>query len=405
MPQQLAARHLEPAGGHLRRLAQPIRHDPVSEREPGGAGRIGRAQPDADSTAPSKPKSRIVLGRSLAGGAISEFRILPSRGQRGRSPPAERLARHRRCSCLSHRRAHVRPLAPTCSTGSSPGPYEPYRTLAAEQHRLNLDLRAIAQPRLRHAGHGRAHRPEAVRLHSLSRRLRPEARPRGRQHARHPAAHGVRPAAQPAGLRPLALHRRSAAHRARGRQSHVAGDFRRRHRQDRRRFRQPGRAALAPATARLAGGRFPRERLGRQALLPPGADFRDLSADGARHTRQARQRSRESPAQPRTALPHGCRNAPRLRAGGQRPARAADRRPQREALPARRHLGSGRHVRLQHALLQARHGRRTLSPLALHASGNARAARVAWTFSTPPRANRAWCGASAPIRRCRRWPP
>ena len=56
-------------------------------------------------------------------------------------------------------------------------------------------------------------------------------------------------------------------------------------------------------------------------------------------------------AQPRTALPHGCRNAPRLRARGQRPARAADRRPQREAVPARRHLGGRRHGRLQHALL------------------------------------------------------
>ena len=76
------------------------------------------------------------------------------------------------------------------------------------------------------------------------------------------------------GFARLAVHRRSSADRARGRQSHVAGDLRHRPGEDRGRFRQPGRAPVASRTARLAGRGLPRERLGREALLPAGADSR-----------------------------------------------------------------------------------------------------------------------------------
>jgi hypothetical protein len=48
---------------------------------------------------------------------------------------------------------------------------------------------------------------------------------------------------------------------------------------------------------------------------------------------------------------HGRRNGPRLRAGGDRVARAASRWPERAALSARRNLGERRHGRLGHAIL------------------------------------------------------
>ena len=66
-------------------------------------------------------------------------------------------------------------------------------------------------------------------------------------------------------------------------------------------------------------------------------------------------------------------------------------------------LGSRRHGRLQHALLQS--GQRAADSTAARCipSGSAAHRPPPWTCSTPPRANRAWCGASEPTRRCRRW--
>ena len=56
------------------------------------------------------------------------------------------------------------------------------------------------------------------------------------------------------------------------------------------RFRHRGRAAQPSGTARLAGGRLPRERLGREAFLQADRDVRDLSPVGAVATPEPRRR-------------------------------------------------------------------------------------------------------------------
>ncbi len=48
-------------------------------------------------------------------------------------------------------------------------------------------------------------------------------------------------------------------------------------------FGSQGEPPSQSAIARLAGGRFRAERMGRQALLPAVAHFGDVPADGARH--------------------------------------------------------------------------------------------------------------------------
>ncbi len=96
---------------------------------------------------------------------------------------------------------------------------------------------------------------------------------------------------------------------------------------------------------------FRTKRLGRQAFLPRVAHLGGLSGSRRSPRRRSSRRSGEPAAEPRPALPHGCRDVARLRACGKRLARAADRRAEREALSAGRHLGGGRDARLQHALL------------------------------------------------------
>src|SRR5208283_524954 len=75
-------------------------------------------------------------------------------------------------------------------------------------------------------------------------------------------AHGsIAPADGPGGNEPL-----------------LAAALRPGHRQDLGRLRRPGRMAHARRTARLAGGRVPRERLERQTHDEADGDVRDVSA-------------------------------------------------------------------------------------------------------------------------------
>ena len=129
--------------GYVRRLAQSVRHDALPQRPAGGARGTGRAQrrgSTASIETDEQHRARPVIRRRRD----LRFSSLPSRGQRGRSAPAQRLAGDLRGARLSHRAAHPDGARGACSTGSCLRAYEPYRKLAAEQHRLNLDLRDIA---------------------------------------------------------------------------------------------------------------------------------------------------------------------------------------------------------------------------------------------------------------------
>ena len=74
---------------------------------------------------------------------------------------------------------------------------------------------------------------------------------------------------------------------------------------------------------------------------------------------EARCRPGKPPHLARPPLPAGCRSDPRPGARRQRPAQPADRRPEREALPAARPLGSRQHVQRS---VQAGHRPRPLPP-------------------------------------------
>ena len=85
-----------------------------------------------------------------------------------------------------------------------------------------------------------------------------------------------------------------------------------------------------------------------------------------RHAGETGEGSGQSAALARPAVPHGCRDGPRLRARRQRPAVGEDRRAEREAVSAARRVGSGGDDRQQHARLQAGLGRGALSPQHVH---------------------------------------
>ena len=92
----------------------------------------------------------------------------------------------------------------------------------------------------------------------------------------------------------------------------------------------------------------------------------DLPPIGRGHARKNRARSAEPPDLARPALPHGRRDGPRLRPGRQRTADRQNRRAEREALSARRRLGSCGHARKQHAVLQDGQRRQALSAEPVH---------------------------------------
>jgi hypothetical protein len=103
---------------------------------------------------------------------------------------------------------------------------------------------------------------------------------------------------------------RASAHRPRHGQPFLAAVLRRRHRQDVRGLRQPGRTPGASGTARLAGGRLPRKRLERAEAGAYDRHLRRFPAQFARHPIVARARPGKPPARPGAAHPAGRRGDP-----------------------------------------------------------------------------------------------
>ena len=77
---------------------------------------------------------------------------------------------------------------------------------------------------------------------------------------------------------PLARRRRQPADGPRDGQPRLAAVLRHRPGEDGRGLRRPGREAVAPRAARLAGGRVRRQRLGREGAAPADRHQRDLPA-------------------------------------------------------------------------------------------------------------------------------
>ncbi len=200
-------------------------------------------------------------------------------------------------------------------------------------------IRRHRQPQPGHDGHGRQADP-GVRLRAQARAVRPARRKGRTRRAEGPAAAAAGRAEEPA--RPRAMARRSGQPAAfpRDGEPFLAAVLRRRHRPDRRGFRHHGRASGQPAAARLAGRGVPRIRLGREAHPAPDGHLRRLPAIRPGHAGKARQGPGKPPRLARPPLPDGRRDDPRPGAGGERPARAENRRPQRQALPAAGPVGS-----------------------------------------------------------------
>ena len=157
----------------------------------------------------------------------------------------------------------------------------------------------------------------------------------------------------------------SAAHRARDGEPFLAGVFRNRNREDRRRFWRAGREAVASRTARLARRAVRGKRLGREGAAQAHRDECDLSPVVEGLAEALRTRSGEPPARARAALPLAGGDDSRPGPRGERIAGGEDWRPERAALHAGGRMGRDQPLR-RLARLQARHRRGAPPAHALH---------------------------------------
>ena len=168
--------------------------------------------------------------------------------------------------------------------------------------------------------------------------------------------------AQPAGPGAVAGVAREPADGPRRRQPDLAAPFRHGAGQDGRELRHPGRAAVAPRAARLAGERAGPHRLGLEGAAPADRHQRDLPAGVELRSRPWWRATRK------TGCWHGDRgfgSRPKWCATmpWRSPARwsDADRRPVDQAVPAGRPVGRAGRRRGRRALC-ARQGGRALRP-------------------------------------------
>ena len=159
-------------------------------------------------------------------------------------------------------------------------------------------------------------------------------------HAGRAAADAGGLAAQPARLRAVAAAAGESADGARDGQSLLAGGFRHRHRpHDRTTSASPAKCRPIPNCS--TGWPSSSARSGWDMkrffkLLVTSATYRQAATGDAG---KAGEGPGQSAAVARPALPHGRRNDPRLRPGGQRIAGAEDRRAERQAVSAARAFG------------------------------------------------------------------
>ena len=220
-------------------------------------------------------------------------------------------------------------------------------------------------------GHGRRTRC-AHDLHARARPIR-QARQRGPRRGPGQPACDSRARGRPRTRSPrpgaLAGLGRASAHRARRRQPPVADSVRDRPGRQRRGLRRPGRVALPRATPGLARSRARRKRVGHQSHAARDGALEDLQAGVAGRRPGPGTRSAQSSVGARVAQSPTGRIGARPCAHGQRPPDAHDRRSERQALPTRGAVGGDdlpqREPR-RARLLQAGHGRRSLSPRHVH---------------------------------------
>src|SRR5688572_17436345 len=146
---------------------------------------------------------------------------------------------------------------------------------------------------------------------------------------------------------------RSPADSARDGQSVLERAVRHRASEDGGRLRRIRRAAIASGAARLARPRIPRLRLGRERTIPADRNLGHVPAERRDDAGEAGKGSRQPLAGPRPAIPHGCRNGSRLRAGREWIAVAKNWRAEREAVSAAGRVGGGGDDWQRYARLQA----------------------------------------------------
>ena len=201
----------------------------------------------------------------------------------------------------------------------------------------------------------------------------------------HPLDRGRRHA-DAARLRPLARRSPLADDGPRDRQSHLAGLLRHRPGRPRPRIRHAGRAAVASRAARLAGRRVHGPRLEPQAPAPADRHVGDVSAVERRHAGAAGPRSGQPAAGPRAAVPR--RRRSRSATSPWPPAACLNRKIGGPSVypPAPEFLFQPP-ASYGPKTWNVRHGRRPLSPGALHVPLPLGAVSGAAERSTPPTAS------------------
>ena len=258
---------------------------------------------------------------------------------------------------------------------------ETFKTLA-QQHdalmREQADIKARGT-----IAHVMQEKPEAAMAFVLNRGEYDQRQRSGdARHAGDAAAVPRRFAAQPAGLRQVAAAARASAHGARDGQSvleevfgtglvKTAGDF--------------GVSGELPSHPELLDWLAVEFRESgwdvKQLfkLIVTSAAYRQSAAVDAG---EAGKGSGQPAAVARAAVPHGCRDGSRLRAGGERAVVGEDRRAEREAVPAAGRVGGGGDDRQRTRATTSRTRASRCIAAACTRSGSGRRRRRRWTCST-----------------------